>query len=475
MEHIAVLWFRNDLRLHDNEALVEACQKAKYILPVYVFDERLFYGKTGFGFEKTGKFRAKFIMESVADLRENLRKSGSDLIIRIGKPEVEIFNIAKSIKSSWVYCNRERTSEEVYVQDTLEKSLWTIGQELRFSRGKMLFHTADLPFPVCQVPDIFTNFRKEIENSVMIRAPFQIPDEIPFPTCDLDKGVVPSLATFGKESVVSDYIENKKFIGGESQALLQLKEYFWETNQIENYKKTRNEMLGWQFSSKFSAWLSSGCISPKFIFYELKEYEKKIRKNDSTYWLYFELMWRDYFRLIGKKFGNRIFVNKGIRNIDPGGSNDLTKFTIWAQGNTGFPLIDANMKQLNQTGYMSNRGRQNTASFLVKDLKINWLIGAEYFESLLIDYDPCSNYGNWNYIAGIGNDPREDRYFNILTQSKRYDLQGNYIKHWLPELKNVPVHRIHMPDEMNLSEQAESKVFIGKDYPAPVTNIRSLA
>ena len=473
MEHIAILWFRNDLRLHDNEALVEATQKAKYVLPVYVFDERIFCGKTKFGFEKIGKFRTKFIIESVADLRENLRKKGSDLIIKIGKPEEEVFRLAKSIKSSWVFCNRERTQEEVDVQDNLEQNLWAIGQELRFARGKMLYHTADLPFPVSQVPDVFTNFRKEIESSSRIRPPFETPMVIPFPAFTEDRGVLPTLFTFDKEDVVDKHIENRKFKGGETNALMQLNAYFWETKNIENYKVTRNEMLGWDFSSKFSAWLSSGCISPKFIFCELQKYEKEVKKNDSTYWLYFELLWRDFFRLTGKKYGNRIFKKTGTRNINPGGSADIKIFDKWAKGNTGFPLIDANMRQLNQTGFMSNRGRQNVASFLVKDLKISWLMGAEYFESLLIDYDPCSNYGNWNYIAGVGNDPREDRYFNILTQSKRYDPQGDFIKYWLPELEKVPSQYIHFPEDMNVIDQSGSCVIIGDDYPFSMIQLKN--
>lgn len=473
MEHIAILWFRNDLRLHDNEALAEATQKAKYVLPVFIFDERIFYGKTKFGFEKIGKFRAKFILESVADLRENLRKKGSDLIIKIGKPEDEVFKLAKSLKTSWVFCNRERTQEEVFVQDNLEQNLWSIGQELRFTRGKMLYHTADLPFPVSQVPDVFTNFRKEIESSSRIRPPFETPMNIPFPEFSEDRGVLPTLSTFDKEDVEEKHIENNKFKGGETNALKQLNAYFWETKNIEKYKETRNEMLGWEFSSKFSAWLSSGCISPKFILHELQKYEQEVKKNDSTYWLYFELLWRDFFRLTGKKYGNRIFKKTGTRNINPGGSTDIKIFEKWAKGNTGFPLIDANMRQLNQTGFMSNRGRQNVASFLVKDLKINWLMGAEYFESMLIDYDPCSNYGNWNYIAGVGNDPREDRYFNILTQSKRYDPQGDFIKYWLPELEKVPSQYIHFPEDMNVIDQSGSGVIVGKDYPFSMIQLKN--
>ncbi len=430
MVHTAIVWFRNDLRLHDNEAITEALSKASYVIPVYVFDDRVFNGTTSLGFEKTGKYRLKFIIEAVENLRENLRKLGSDLIIKSGKPEDEIFKLARKVNSSWVYCNRERTSEEISVQDALEKNLWTIGQELRYVRGKMLYHTADLPFPVSQVPDVFTNFRKEVENTVRVRAPFETPSSIPFPVYTDDRGEVPGHLTEKKNLIKHVHVENSHFIGGETRALQQLNEYIWKNENIKSYKETRNEMLGWQFSSKLSAWLSVGCISPKFIYSEIKRFENTVIKNESTYWLFFELLWRDYFRLIGKKYGNRIFKKTGIRNIDPGGNIDWKLFDKWRNGQTGVSLIDANMQQLNQTGFMSNRGRQNVASFFIKDLKLNWLMGAEYFESLLIDYDPCSNYCNWNYLAGIGNDPKEDRYFNIDAQTKKYDPDGLFIRYW---------------------------------------------
>jgi len=198
------------------------------------------------------------------------------------------------------------------------------------------------------------------------------------------------------------------------------------------------------------------------------KYESTVKKNESTYWVYFELLWRDFFRLMGKKYENKIFHFDGIRQKDPGGSLDMDLFQLWATGNTGVPFIDANMRQLNATGFMSNRGRQNVASFLVKDLKLNWIMGAEYFESMLIDYDPCSNYGNWNYVAGIGSDPREDRYFNILTQAKKYDANGDFVKYWIKELKNVPNSYIHTPDQMSEDDQDRYGVVIGKDYPASI-------
>ncbi|MBK9736793.1 MAG: DASH family cryptochrome [Saprospiraceae bacterium] len=435
MDNIAIVWFRNDLRLHDNEMLCEAIKKATSIIPVYVFDERLFWGKTSFGFEKISNFRTKFIIESVLDLQKNIRDKGGDLIIRIGKPEDEVFEIAKQTKSSFVYCNRERTEQEVFVQDRLEHNLWTLGQELRFARGKMLYYTADLPFPISQVPDIFTNYRKEVENIVPLRDALSAPQSIPFPITELDRGEVPTLKTFGKNDVTSCHLENSKFKGGETEAKNQLNYYLWESHLIDTYKETRNDLMGWDFSSKLSAWLSSGCLSPKYVIAEKNRYEKEVTKNESTYWLYFEILWRDFFRLMGKKYGNKIFKLNGIRNVEPANNTDVELFSKWASGNTGIPFIDANMRQLNDTGFMSNRGRQNVASFLVKDLKMNWIMGAEYFESLLIDYDPCSNYGNWNYIAGVGADPKEDRYFNVMSQAKRYDANGEFIKYWIPALE----------------------------------------
>ncbi len=472
-----IVWFRQDLRLHDNEALTDALKHGEEIIPVFVFDERQFLEKTRFGFPKTGKFRAKFILESVQNLRESLQALGSELIVRVGRPELEIFKIARQAKTSWVFCNRERTQEESDVQDALERNLWAVGQEVRFSRGKMLYYTADLPFPVTHTPDIFTHFRKEVEKFVPVREPLATPDK-PFEslTIDLDVGEMPTLKDFG----LSDYQVDERavlpFKGGEKEALARLKYYLWETDLIQNYKETRNEMVGGDYSSKLSPWLAQGCISPKMIYHELKKYEAERGANKSTYWLFFELLWRDFFRLMGKKHENHIFKKGGtIRQINKNLNNDEHLLQLWVQGRTGVPFIDANMRELALTGFMSNRGRQNVASFLVKDLEVNWQMGAAYFESLLIDYDPCSNYGNWNYIAGVGSDPRENRYFNILTQARRYDPGGAYVRHWLPELRDVPADKIHRPDTLSATEQDALHVKIGADYPKAMISMEKWA
>ncbi len=466
----AIVWFRNDLRLHDNEALLDAIQSAAEIIPAYIFDPRVFMGHTKHGFAKTGKFRAKFIIESVLDLKLKLQELGSDLYIRIGKPEDELLSLASEVKSSWVFCNRERTQEEVDVQDALENNLWAIGQEIRYSRGKMLFYTADLPFPVTHTPDIFTQFRKEVEKFIPVREPLSAPtDRFNQLSIAVEYGDVPSLPDLGHEAFETNDKGGYSWKGGETEALNQLKYYLWDRDLIADYKETRDGLLGRDFSSKFSPWLAQGCLSPKMIYSELKKYETERTKNKSTYWMFFELMWRDFFRLTGKKFGNAIFQQAGTKENTPiQWEEDSSLFDKWASGNTGIPFIDANMRELNATGFMSNRGRQNVSSFLVKDLNLNWVKGAEYFESLLIDYDPCSNYGNWNYIAGVGADPREDRYFNIISQAKRYDSSGEYVKFWIPELKDVPSEYLFAIDTLDQKNLSKYKVQIGKNYPEAV-------
>ena len=461
----SIVWFRNDLRLHDNEAFNDAVKQNDQIIPVYVFDERVFRGKTKLGFPKTGAFRCRFIIESVENLRLKLRKQNAELVVAVGNPEDIISSLARKHKTSYVYCNRERTQEEVNVQDALENNLWQIGQEVRYYRGKMLYYTADLPFPVSHTPDTFTQFRKEVEKFIPIRKPLKAEDlEIRIPK-ELDAGDIPRLEDFGWKKEDAGILMH----GGETEALRQLNYYLWETDLIADYKETRNGLLGRDYSSKFSAYLSQGCLSPKQVFYEVKAYEKDRQKNKSTYWLIFELLWRDFFRFMAKKHGNKIFRPEGTKDeAVPEYVEKPELFEKWKEARTGIPFIDANMRELNTTGFMSNRGRQNVASFLVKDLKLNWLLGAEYFESQLVDYDPCSNYGNWNYVAGVGSDPREDRYFNIASQAKRYDPDAAYIKHWIPELKDAPHELIFNP-----FAQSGKSLHHQYNYPPPCVHIKN--
>lgn len=462
----SLLWFRNDLRIHDNEALIKASQ-ADEILSVFCFDPRHFE-HTSFGFQKTGSHRTRFLLESVANLKKNLQKQGADLFTYVGKPENIIPDLVDTYNIDLVFTSKEITSEEIKVEEAIKEQ---IGKKLTFVWQSTLFHINDIPFSKEEIPDVFTQFRKKTEKQSEVRKELPIPKDINLPP-NVPATDIPSFKDLHTETF-SDFNEDRSvlhFKGGEDSALDRLTEYFWNGDHLKNYKNTRNGLLGADYSSKFSPWLANGTLSPRRIYWEVKQYENERYKNKSTYWLIFELIWRDFFRFSAWKYGDKIFWTSGIQGNSRKWDTDMKKFKKWAEGDTGIPFIDANMRELNRTGYMSNRGRQNVASFLAQNLNIDWRMGAEYFESKLLDYDPCSNYGNWAYNTTVGHDPR-NRYFNIVNQSKKYDRDGTYIRTWIQELKDVPKDFIHEPHNMSLEQQELFNVHIGKTYPKPMINL----
>lgn len=463
-----LIWYRNDLRLHDHEPLTQASQEKSLIIPFYCFDIRQF-NNTSFDFPKTGNFRGKFLLESIDNLRQSLQELGSNLVIKKGHPEEIIPQIVQQLSIDKVYFYQEVTAEEIKVETALQKALSKLGVKTQSFWGKTLYHPDNLPFKISEIPELFTSFRKKIENNSTINSTFSTPSKLP-QLPDIDLGKIPTLNELGLQEPIFDTRVVLSFKGGESEGIKRLNDYFWQKNCLKDYKQTRNGMLGSDYSSKFSPWLALGCLSPLYIYEEVQKYEQERVKNDSTYWLIFELLWRDYFKFIAAKHSNKIFYLSGLQGLNIPWKEDRERFKLWQEGNTGYPLVDANMRELAATGFMSNRGRQNVASFLTKNLGINWIMGAEWFESLLIDYDVCSNYGNWNYTAGVGNDARGFRYFNIAKQSKDYDLKGDYLKHWLPELNNIPGDKIHEPWKLSQEEQKRYNVIIGVDYPVPVVD-----
>jgi len=455
----AIVWLRNDLRLHDNEVLQSAIQKSEFQIPLYIIDPRWFT-QNHLGFTKTGAHRLKFILEALVDLRKSFGEIGADLLVKIGKPEQIIPELVKNLKASSIYTSQEVTQEEVSIEGRLEKLLFAQGISIEYSWQSTLFHIDDIPYSIHHIPDIFTEFRKETEKTSKVRAPIPAPNRMQFPE-GLEAGEIPSLASFGFAQ--PQLYENTAFpfAGGENAAKERLNYYLWQSNLIVDYKETRNGLIGADYSSKLSAWLSLGCISPRYIYFEIARYEKERKKNQSTYWMIFELLWRDYFRFIARKYGNKLFAEGGLKDKSVRWKADIASFIKWREGTTGIPFIDANMRELKLTGFMSNRGRQNVASFLTKDLQIDWRWGAAWFEHCLVDYDPCSNWGNWTYVAGVGNDPRENRYFNILTQAKRYDPQGAYVRSWIPEIAKIEGFKINRPDQIQN----------GIRYPQPMVNM----
>jgi len=430
-----LLWFRNDLRIHDNQSLHEANQQCDVLIPVYCFDPRHFEKTYLFGFEKTGFYRTKFLLESIQDLRQSLLKLDSGLIVKIGKPEDIIPALVREYKVTNIYFQREVTYEEVNVEDALTQQLQSLNCTVHSFEGHTLYSSKNLPFHINSLPNIFTQFRNQIEKNCKIEPalPSLTSKLKPLPENLLDKGNIPSIKQLGVQEKEPDSRNQMNFIGGEAAALKRLKEYIWDLDLLKVYKQTRNGLLGINYSSKFSPWLANGCLSPKRIYEEVQKFEQEKIKNESTYWLIFELLWRDFFRFTAQKHGKRLFYSNGIQaNKKVNWKTNPELFEKWSKGQTGIPFIDANMLELNATGFMSNRGRQNVASYLTKHLGLDWRMGAEYFESLLIDYDVCSNYANWAYIAGVGNDPI-DRVFNPQKQAEKYDPNNEYVDYWLPQ------------------------------------------
>jgi len=470
MNNKILIWFRTDLRITDNEALFLAAETGADLLPVYIFDPRNFE-QTYFGFERTAAFRARFLLESVQDLRNSLQQMGSNLIVRTGFPEVIVPDLAKDSDANAIYYHKLSACEEFLVEDRLCTEAHKQGIETQGFYGHTLYHPLNLPFDFQHLPDLFTEFRKRVEEITQVRQAFQVPKALHFADKDIDSGDIPTLEVLGVQAQEPDSRAVLPFKGGETAGLARMEEYFWTQDLLREYKKKRNGMLGADYSSKFSPWMALGCLSPRSIYAEVEKYENKRVRNESTYWLIFELLWRDFFHFLNYKYPTSLYSKGGILNLDIEWQEDRSTFALWAEGRTGFPIIDANMRELAATGYMSNRGRQNVASFLTKNLGLDWRLGAEWFESLLIDYDPCSNYGNWNYAASIGSDPRGFRFFNPIKQGKDYDPEGEYVRFWLPKLSELPPQRIHEPWKLTEVEQKRYNIELGKDYPEPVVDL----
>jgi deoxyribodipyrimidine photo-lyase len=425
----ALVWFKTDLRIEDNETLIKAIAISENVIPVYCFDESHFE-ITSYGFQKTGSFRAQFLLESLKDLDIRLRALGSGLLVVKGKPEVEIPKIVNQFKAQKVFAKREVAFEERQTEKKVQHELFKLRCELETFSTSTLYHAEDLPFSIKNIPDVFSNFRKKTEKDSDIRAPFEAPKKIKSPEIPLLE--LPTLEALGLAKTSIDSRAVLQFKGGETEAIQRLQHYFYETQCLSSYKETRNGMVGADYSSKFSPWLALGSISPRFIYAEIKKYEKQFGANDSTYWLVFELLWRDFFRFMFKKYQTKFFLYEGIKT-EKVNSKSLNEKLLnqWINGETPSDFINANMLELQLTGFMSNRGRQNVASYFCNELNMDWRIGAAYFEQQLIDYDVCSNWGNWAYLAGVGNDPRGHRYFNIEKQAADYDKKMKFRKWWL--------------------------------------------
>jgi deoxyribodipyrimidine photo-lyase len=428
-----LVWFRNDLRVQDNQSLSKAAKNGGKTVGIYCLDPRQF--KTNkYGFKKTEKFRAKFLLETIRDLKNNLALLNIPLYVFHDIPENAIPTLVHEHQISAIFLQKEWTPDETAVNHNILNL--EIIRDLKWveSYDQFLFHPDDIPYSgFTEIPEVFTVFRKQCEQLCKVRASVIVEPQPETNMMHTSK-VLPTLEDLGLASFKLNKNSAFPFRGGETAAMKRIEDYFFETENLSSYKKTRNGLIGQSYSSKLSAWLANGSVSARTIYWEVKKYEREVCKNEDTYWLIFELIWRDYFKYVSLKHGDKIFKLDGILNQQYEWKVNDKAFRQWINGNTQEPFINANMLELQRTGFMSNRGRQNVASYWAKEWKQDWRIGAKYFESMLIDYDVHSNYGNWMYNSGVGNDPR-DRTFNIKRQADMYDAKGKYQALWLnPDL-----------------------------------------
>ncbi|MEM6396441.1 MAG: DASH family cryptochrome [Bacteroidota bacterium] len=449
--------FQNDLRLHDNETLQLAAAGADQLILVYCHDLRK-YRNLKLGFRKTSHLRFEFLKACLEDLETSIRKLGSHLSIRTGKPEEVVSDLVDEYQVTKVFAQKEVADEEVKVEQRLSEALGERNVEFNLIWGKTLYHLDDVPFPPEKTPLTFKSFRNKITKKIRPRKVFPTPTILP-PNPFMSAGEQPSVEelSFETHEIKADF--NIPIPAGETAALKRLQHYTFDTDLILRYKYTRNKSLGLDYSSKFSAYMAHGCLSPRQIYFTVKEYEREVKRNISTWWLMFEVIWRDFFKFQAMRFGNLMFSPGGIRERETNWVEDHDLFNRWREGRTGIPFLDAHMRELVSTGFMSNRGRVNAASFLTKDYRIDWRWGAAWFEHCLIDYDVCSNWINWNTQA------LEIYYTNPVHQAMKYDKKGEYTLNWLPELAELPKPLYHAPW---LLTDAERESFGVKSYEPPV-------
>lgn len=416
-------WFTRDLRLHDNPALL-AASKADALLCVYVVDPRWFEAGP-LQSKAMGDHRWRFLWQSLMALEQSLRPLGQRLHIAFGEPETVIPQLVHAHRIGQVMRSRLPGTQEANQWQAIKDSL----PATRFQQFETLslFTEGSLPMPLQELPDTFSQFRKRVEKTgergsferLRVRTLTALPPPPGFP--DDNRGDCPP---------IPDPVHPVTFIGGEAAGLDRLNEFLYVSHSIDGYKQTRNALDSLNASSKLSLWLANGCLSVREVAETIREYEATETENESTYWLWFELLWREYFYWYALRHGANLFCRDGVQRKRRHSTFYAQRFKAWCHGNTEYPIVNAAMNQLRETGYISNRARQLVASCFINELGLDWRYGAAWFEEQLIDYDVASNYGNWQYLAGVGADPRGLRRFNLEKQAHQYDPAETFIDRW---------------------------------------------
>ncbi|PMH44458.1 FAD-binding protein [Vibrio sp. 10N.286.49.B3] len=416
MKKIGLYYFTNDLRVNDNSLLEQASQQVDELICLFIFPELSGYVIKYSSESHLGTHQQQFISQSCQDLNHQLSQRGQHLFVVRGD-YYEVLNQCITENSITHFFSSQSSGDS---ENSLISHLKNDFPHTTFTQAytTTLFDRNGLPFDLSSLPSSFSQFRKQVEH-LPIQPPITSLRSLPPAPVKL---FIPNHALLPVHHDDSSYYQ-----GGEQAGVHHLNQYFSHTF-ASNYKKTRNKLDGFNDSTKFSLWLAQGCLSPRTVYQYLCQYERHHGANDSTYWIFFELLWREYFYWKALQQGKQLF-HSSTSTIPPPSKASVQSFSKWKSGNTGYPIVDACMRQLNATGYMSNRGRQLVASCLIHELGIDWHYGAAYFESQLIDYDVASNWGNWAYIAGESSNI--SKYFDLAKQTEMYDPEHLFINKWL--------------------------------------------
>jgi deoxyribodipyrimidine photo-lyase len=405
-------WFQNDLRLDDNPTL-SSTLSADSLLCVYLLPKpRPWCNLVGLGAQ-----RDRFLRESLQELREQLQSLGQDLMVLEGSPELVLPAVIERFEIDHLVTESTPGWHESQALNHLRSKLEIPVTALA---GNHLFQAAQFPFSLDEYPDTFSPFRRKVEAlaiTPILPAPTALP---PPPAAQFD--AIPKAAATPHPGL--------PLPGGRAAGLRRLEQFLFQQHGIAEYKQTRNDLDGLSGSSTLSPWLANGNLSVREVAEAIFRYEREHVSNDSTYWLYFELLWREFFHWRAVIDGRHLFRQGGRHDRRLLTTFEPRNFARWCAGDTDFPLVNGLMRQLTATGWMSNRGRQIAASCLVNELGLDWRYGAAFFEQQLIDYDVGSNYGNWQYLAGVGSDPRGGRHFNLEKQTAQHDPNGVFTKKW---------------------------------------------
>lgn len=424
----AILWLRNDLRLHDHEALTLLANTMDVLAPVYCLDPRQFEIQS-LGFPQIGPLRARFLIECLEDLQAGLEARGSGLHVVLGEPEKVIPRLAQTLGVGAVYAERAVLSEAVQAERRLSDALESLGTPLRGYWIGTLAHPSDLPFLIANLPQQFGQFRDVAMSGGEPRAPLPPLQKLPPFPAELKTQTLSTLVQAVGLSIERESSEPSSFKGGATVALARLQDFVQGRRaSLDTLRGGAGEPAVSQ-ADRFSPWLARGAISPRRIYQYVKYSGLAAWAGDLATAAIDQLLRRDYFRFLALKRGERILRSEPISGLN--NKNARERFESWRRGETGEPFVDAHLRELAHTGYLTPFGRRLVASYLHHDLQLDWRWGAAWFASQLLDDDPSVNLACWMEAIGHWRVSDQPARLDPAEQATRHDLDGAYTRRWL--------------------------------------------